>query len=31
MLFHVSLEADDPRHVAHVFAEIFGGAAAPSG
>lgn len=29
MLFHVSLEADDPRHVAHVFAEIFGGAAAP--
>lgn len=29
MLFHVSLEADDPRHVAHVFAEIFGGRAAP--
>ena len=29
MLFHVSLEADDPRHVAHVFAEILGGAAAP--
>lgn len=29
MLFHVSLEADDPRHVAHVFAEIFGGAATP--
>ncbi|HEX8535376.1 MAG TPA: hypothetical protein VF662_14520 [Allosphingosinicella sp.] len=29
MLFHVSLEADDPRHVAEVFAEILGGAAAP--
>jgi len=29
MLFHVSLEADDPRHVAHVFAEIFRGYAAP--
>ena len=29
MLFHVSLEADDPRHVAHVFAEILGGKAAP--
>ena len=29
MLFHVSLEADDPRHVAHVLAEILGGAAAP--
>ncbi len=29
LLFHVSLEADDPRHVAHVFAEIFGGEAAP--
>jgi hypothetical protein len=29
MLFHVSIEADDPRHVAHVFAEIFGGEAAP--
>lgn len=29
MLFHVSLEADDPRHVADVFAEILGGAAEP--
>ena len=29
MLFHVSIEADDPRHVANVFAEILGGAAAP--
>jgi hypothetical protein len=29
MLFHVSIEADDPRHVAHVFAEIWGGYAAP--
>ncbi len=29
MLFHVSIEADDPRHVATVLAEIFGGAAAP--
>jgi hypothetical protein len=29
MLFHVSIEADDPRRVASVLAEIFGGAAAP--
>ena len=29
MLFHVSIEADDPRRVATVLAEIFGGAAAP--
>ena len=29
MLFHVSLEVDDPRHVAEVIAEIFGGEALP--
>ena len=29
MLFHVSLEADNPRHVAAVLAEILGGEAAP--
>ncbi len=29
MLFHVSIEANDPRRVATVLAEIFGGAAAP--
>lgn len=29
MLFHVSIEADDPRHVARVFAEIWGGKALP--
>jgi hypothetical protein len=29
MLFHVSIEAADPRRVAGVLAEIFGGAAAP--
>ena len=29
MLFHVSIEADDPRHVAAVLAELFSGAAAP--
>ena len=29
MLFHVSIEAADPRRVASVFAEILGGAAAP--
>ena len=29
MLFHVSIEADDPQRVASVLAEIFGGAAAP--
>ena len=29
MLFHVSIEADDPRRVAHVLAEIWGGEALP--
>jgi len=29
MLFHVSIEVDDPRHVAEVVAELFGGEAAP--
>lgn len=29
MLYHVSLEADDPRHVAQIFAEIWGGVAMP--
>ena len=29
MLFHVSIEADDPRRVAEVVAEIWGGIAAP--
>ena len=29
MLFHLSIEADDPRHVAEVVAELWGGAAAP--
>ena len=29
MLFHVSIEADDPEHVANIFAEIWGGYAAP--
>ncbi|HLL58709.1 MAG TPA: hypothetical protein VK391_02330 [Allosphingosinicella sp.] len=29
MLFHVSIEADEPRHVAEVFAEIWGGEALP--
>lgn len=29
MLFHVSIEADDPRRVSTVLAEIFGGVAAP--
>ena len=29
MLFHVSLEADDPRNVAMVLAEIMGGEALP--
>jgi hypothetical protein len=29
MLFHVSIEVDDPRHVAEVVAELFGGAALP--
>ena len=29
MLFHVSIEADDPRHVAAVFAELWNGKALP--
>lgn len=29
MLFHVSIDADDPRHVAHVLAELWGGSVAP--
>jgi len=29
MLFHLSIEADDPRHVAHVLAEIWQGEALP--
>jgi hypothetical protein len=29
MLFHVSIDADDPRHVAQVIAELWGGAAMP--
>lgn len=29
MLFHVSIEADDPRHVAEVIAEFWGGEALP--
>lgn len=29
MLFHVSIEADEPRHVAEVLAEIWGGTALP--
>lgn len=29
MIFHVSIEADDPRRVAHALAEIWGGAAFP--
>ncbi|MGS1016836.1 hypothetical protein [Allosphingosinicella humi] len=29
MLFHISIEADDPRRVAHVLAEIWGGIATP--
>jgi hypothetical protein len=29
MLFHVSIEADDPRRVAEVVAELWGGLAAP--
>ena len=29
MLFHLSIEADDPRRVATVFAEIWGGRALP--
>jgi hypothetical protein len=29
MLFHLSIEADDPRHVAEIVAELWGGLAAP--
>jgi hypothetical protein len=29
MLFHVSIDADDPRHVAEVIAELWGGVATP--
>lgn len=29
MMFHVSIEADDPRRVAEIFAEIWGGEALP--
>lgn len=29
MLFHLSIEADDPRHVAEVLAELWGGEALP--
>lgn len=29
MLFHLSIDADDPRHVAHVIAELWGGQAFP--
>ncbi|MFC7498328.1 hypothetical protein ACFQRC_03735 [Enterovirga sp. GCM10030262] len=29
MLYHLSIEADDPGHVADVFAEIWGGVALP--
>jgi len=29
MLFHVSIDADDPKHVAEVFAEIWKGRAIP--
>ncbi len=29
MLFHISIDADDPRRVAEVFAEIWGGRALP--
>ena len=29
MLFHVSIDADDPRHVAEVIAELWGGIATP--
>lgn len=30
MLFHLSIDADDPRHVAEVIAELWGGRAFPS-
>jgi hypothetical protein len=29
MLYHLSIDAKDPRHVAQVFAEIWGGTATP--
>ncbi len=29
MLFHVSIDADDPKHVAAVFAELWNGRAVP--
>jgi hypothetical protein len=29
MLFHVSIDAEDPRRVAHVIAELWGGTATP--
>ena len=29
MLFHLSFDAQDPRHVAHVIAELWGGKAMP--
>lgn len=29
MLFHLSIEADEPRHTAEIFAELWGGAARP--
>lgn len=29
MIFHVSIDADDPRHVATVLAELWGGKAVP--
>ena len=29
MLFHISIDADDPRRVAEIFAEIWGGRALP--
>lgn len=29
MIFHVSIDADDPRHIAGVLAELWGGAAEP--
>ena len=29
MIFHVSIDADDPRHVAEVLAELWGGRAVP--
>jgi hypothetical protein len=29
MLFHLSIDADDPKHVAEVFAEIWNGRAVP--